>query len=523
MSHRRQFAKIIAAAFLSTLCGCTDQPVFEKLFSTDHFDYYIEPGAEPPCDGTGEWLERYYKANAKFFGAELPAGDKIEYHLVGSDESMAAVGCADVGGCAPPGRIYSLLPLHSHEIVHANAYSIGNPPLLFQEGLATMLGCTQTDDSLEQADISAPIEDLIDSDAFEAWRIEHGFGAYDAAASFVRHVIHTFGLPNFLAFYAQASHDGSSDDVKRVFKREFGLSIDDAFSSWRKLPAPLPGDLCLRLMECDTMMPLLGDGDAKLECGPTGGFGAMREAVFKFQIEDDQSMHITTAPSQSAPIELSFVDFYRCESGNVSANNEYTFGFILDNKHDLIVDPHRSSLHHVLDAPPGDYVAWFMSPAETQIHVEVEDSGSPMREGCTPGVSPLPLMNNQELVLTTRWSDHACSGFWCPGHSWDVVIGSEGAIGWDPLFNNGAMAPFIPEKLYLCSDPCPTDPNACETLTLDANTGKPAQSKQTFAPGTIVHIGAPLAPLKEHFSVRMRLVPPCNGNVPCTDPWHGPR
>ncbi len=522
MPHHQQFAKILTVISLSALCGCTDQPVFEKLFSTDHFDYYVEVGAEPPCDGTGEWLERYYKANAKFFGAELPAGDKIEYYLVDSDGSMAAVGCPSLGGCAQTTRIYDLFPLTPHEVVHANAYLIGEPPAVFQEGLAEVLGC-RTISYDAPLDTTHPIENLLETHVFTEWRVKHGYGVYRTAANFVRYLIDTFGVTSFLKFYANTKRDATCPEIESSFQKEFGADIYETLANWRKLPAPLPGDMCLRLMECDSTMPLLDNGELDFKCGPWGGFGPISEAVVRLPIADGIVKQIDSKPSQLEPIKISSASYYRCEGGNLGAMGEVTFGMLWDNKRNIIVDPHRSSLHHVLDAPPGDYVAWFMSPAETQIHVEVEDSGSPMREGCTPGVSPLPLMNNQELVLTTRWSDHACSGFWCPGHSWDVVIGSEGAIGWDPLFNNGAMAPFIPEKLYLCSDPCPTDPNACETLTLDADTGKPAQSKQTFTPGTIVHIGAPLAPLKEHFSVRMRLVPPCNGNVPCTDPWHGPR
>src|SRR4051812_42826864 len=88
---------LLCIALLSlAACGEND-PAFTKLFTSDHFDYYVEQGATPPCDGVDQWLERYYSANAKFLGAELPPGERIQYYL---GQSPASLGCPpDSGGC----------------------------------------------------------------------------------------------------------------------------------------------------------------------------------------------------------------------------------------------------------------------------------------------------------------------------------------------------------------------------------------------------------------------------------------
>ncbi len=111
---------------------------------------------------------------------------------------------------------------------------------------------------------------------------------------------------------------------------------------------------------------------------------------------------------------------------------------------------------------------------------------------------------------TSRWMERACNGFWCPGYGWDVAIGpTGGAVHLSMYLHSGTQV--FPDKVYLCSKPCPASPDECEVLSLDPTGATRPQSKHEFPPGTIVHIGVPLAPLKEHFSLRMRLIPPCNG------------
>jgi hypothetical protein len=44
-------------------------------------------------------------------------------------------------------------------------------------------------------------------------------------------------------------------------------------------------------------------------------------------------------------------------------------------------------------------------------------------------------------------------------------------------------------------------------LELDTEMGGRVRTKQAFAPGTVLHLGAPNAPDAEHFIVRLRVAP----------------
>ncbi len=517
----QDLAKLIPVMTLGTLCGCGG-PVYDKLFSTEHFDYYVEQGVEAPCDEAGEWLERYYAAYAKFLGAEPPPGEKIEYYVVGKSASIFAE-CGDMAnGCVKDGTVYAGVHIMPHEIAHANAFWLGDPPLLFKEGIAVVMSCTGVDGHT-LVDTSPPLEDWLESSAWVQERDSRGFAIYPVAASFVRFLIDVFGVDRFLAFYAHTPGDASSAEIKNSFKDEFGVSLDSALSDWRTHPDPLSRGFCLRLMECDTSAPVLEDGAVKLGCGPSSGTSEQFVAMGRFRVNSERTQHIVAAPAMVGPQAITQANIYHCSMGSLLGQPMTAAGYVISQDGKVVVNPTRPTRRFILDVPEGDYFASFASSAQTQIGIEMTDSTTPMRNGCTPATEPLVLRDTDDIVLTSRWMDRPCSGFWCPGHSWDVVIGpTGGSIILSAMKLNGEM-PYSSDTVYLCSEPCPTDASKCEAVSLDPSGTTGPQSKQVFAPGTIVHMGAPLAPLKEHFSLRMRLVPPCNGRVPCTDPWHGPR
>lgn len=498
---------LLGAALLSlTACG-GDKPVFTKLFTTEHFVYYVEEGVAPPCDGTDQWLERYYRANAKFLGATLPPGERIEYYLARIRDSL---GCTSphAAACAKGTTIRATTPVHVHEIVHANAFLLGEPPVLFEEGLAVILGCTKSTDTAGPLDTSDPIEAQVESAAFIARRDAEGTVAYNASASFVRYLIDELGLSRFSSFYARAPWGGSRAEIDAVFQAEMGIGLDAAFSDWRTKPAPYYGDLCLRLMECDPGMPPLADAELTVGCGPSGISGVNQEALFRFEVHDERILHVTTEPVPTEPQVSPGVAFYRCPSGDAIGTSGSTAQLRADTDLNPYIDPAQPGKAFALDVPPGEYVAWFSALAEARVHVDVEERRSPMRTlACQAAEEPLALDDKHQTTLTSRWIERPCTGPWCPGQSWDVSIGMTGGALEAQALAVHSEAQISPGEIYICAEPCPADTSSCEILALDLLEGSRVRSKQTFEPGAVLHLGAPAAADAGYFALQLRVAP----------------
>jgi len=259
-------------------------------------------------------------------------------------------------------------------------------------------------------------------------------------------------------------------------------------------------------MECDPSMPSLTDTNATMGCGPWGGI--TNEALLRFEVPKDRLLHITMDPVETDPYFSVGVNFYRCAGGDAIGTFTRAIQARVDwadrNWH---IDPAQPGGAVALDVLPGEYVAWFQGSEETGIHFDVEERLSPMRNtACQPAKEPLALDDKHPTTLTTRWIERPCQGPWCPGQSWDVSIGPTGGALEAQALAFGTEPNFSPGELYICAEPCPKDTSKCEVLTLDPE-GRPVRSTQTFAPGAVLHLGAPAAPFADRFSVRLRVVP----------------
>lgn len=505
-------SRLLLGASLLSLAACGGES-YTKLFETEHFVYYAQEGPSLPCDGTAQWLERYYSANAKFLGVTLPPGEQIEYYLLESTEPLAQFGCEieGTGGCTDGTTIHSHLKVHAHEIVHANASLLGRPPQLFKEGLAEVLGCWTTSEGPD--DMSAPIEILVESGSFLDWSSNSGAVAYHESASFVRYLIDRFGTSRFLSFYARAPERGDREEIDSVFQEEMGVALDDAFSDWRQRPAPYGSDWCLRLMECDPSMPPLVDHPAgpagvdtevTLGCATTGASN-QPEALRRFEVPEGGTVYVTTEPLQAAYEKPPRVQFYRCTGGGANGVFEHTSGFGVNADGKAGLDPAEPTRTFALNVSPGAYVAWFTGREEATINVKLVERGSPMRDTpCQAAEDPLVLEDERQTTLMTRWIERPCDGPWCPGQGWDVSIGATGGAVEAQIVSAGAS--FSPGEIYICSDPCPEDASECEVLVLDPEGGQ-VQSKQIFEPGAVLHLGAPTAVYADRFSVELRVAP----------------
>ena len=504
----------VVALSLAACGGEPDEPRFTKLFTSDHFVYYVEEGVDPPCDGTREWIEHFYSVNAKFMGATLAPGARIEYHY--APNGFSGVCPADVSGCTFGTTIYSKQPAHAHEIVHANASLVGDAPALFSEGLAEVLSCGRTGDIGGAIDLSDPIESLVETAAFRGYK-KIKYGPYGTSAVFVRYLIDRFGSSRFFSFYARAPSDGGRQEIEEAFQAEMGVRLDDAFSDWRTKPPPYFGDRCLRLMECDPSIPALaghpaagsgagGDVEVALGCGPNAALPVLREAILRFEVPEDRIVHLTTEPVLSDPQSIPRVKFYRCGGGDVVGTGNATSGRVAGADGAFHVDPARPGAAFALDVPPGEYVAWFDANeigVEARVRVDLAEQPSPMRSAaCQAAEEPLALDDKHPTRLASRWIERPCQGPWCPGQSWDVSIGATGGA----LEVVSCGAEFSPGEIYICSDPCPEDASECEVLVLDPEGGR-VQSKQIFEPGAVLHLGAPAAVYADRFVVQLRVAP----------------
>lgn len=502
-------------ALLLVAAGCGDESVSvpdarpsasTPLFTTEHFSYFVEDGdASDVCDGIAEWMETYYDAYAGFFGVDLPPGERIEYHLYGSKESVQrAFGC-EANACAKGTKIGAVYPFIAHEVVHAVGALHGDPPALFEEGLASVLDCAGAGDS-SKIDKTVPLEELVETQAFKAWFLEYGHAAlYAASKSFVRYLLDRHGTQRFLAFRAEVTRGDSRAEVASVFHASFDVSIDEAFADWRTQPPRHHGDSCLPVAECGPAIPELASGDIRLGCGTSGGENLAREALFRVQTSAGKLLHISTRPEYTDTAVSSVYELHRCDGGLVFGRAEHTAWYVgVDGT--LRFDPDQLWNASAIDVPAGDYVVWFASKEDAALSLEVSERDTPMRGAeCTVAEEPLLLGSDHQTTLASRWVDRTCDGPWCPGKTWDVSIGPDGgALEAQAAVVINAVGEFSPRQLYVCSEPCPGDWSSCELLDLDTETGQRVRTAQVFPPGTVLRLGAPNSLDEEHFTIRLR-------------------
>ena len=521
-----------AASLLSALAGCSDAgvpfatapaapdpepvptPEETPLFTTEHFEYYQQEGAAPVCaEAAAEWLERYYAAYSSFVGVELPPGKRIKYFHVANRASLnEKVGCELADGCAKGLAVGSLLAILPHELVHAVASLHNRAPSLFSEGLAEVLSCSSIADTAGEVEMTVALEELVESNAFAAIDDKNELiGAYGASKSFVRYLIDQYGAPAFLSFYGVGPHDGTRAQIAEAFASSFGVGLDEAFADWRARPTAHHDEVCLRVTECASTMPSLVDGDVHLRCGPTGDLSFNRDALLRFEVpEGGRLPRFRTTPVKTNPAVSSLMELYRCDGGQVLGFPEHTAGLQFDDDGELQFDPAQPSSELAFDVPAGNYLARFVSHTEADVHVDVEDQPSPMRgAGCAPAAQPLALGRDFQTTLGSRWAERPCDGPWCPGAGFDVSVGAPGGVleVQAPVILD-VETNFAPEKLYVCTEPCPANPSDCEVLVLDTEQGSKVRTQQTFASGTVLYLGAPYAPDSERLTIKMRVVPP---------------
>jgi len=281
---RGALALVIGAIALS---GCHVEPSPEPTFETENFRYYVD-SSRARCDRVTAWLEHYAMSLKRTLGT---SPGKIDYHLYSDTVALTDSGC-DALGCTTGNEVRSVFPVHSHELVHVYANALGHPPSLFEEGLASVLGCT----SEPSTQTMTNVDDVITSAGFEeAPRAD----AYATSASFVRHLRDRHGHEAFLDVYARLSHDASRTDISSAFVDAFRTSLNDEIAAWRAAP---PTVICDRQIEC-SMMHIARERQTQVDllCGRQG---PPAELVFRVDIKRDSVFELEFSGSPTRGISI---------------------------------------------------------------------------------------------------------------------------------------------------------------------------------------------------------------------------
>lgn len=444
LKHRNHLVTAFAGLLFAS---CADAgPQLAHVFSSEHFEYYIEEGIEPPCPEVLEWLERFYESFSQYLGVELPEGERFVY--IKGSTSFVQRECNGADRCHGRGTVYSIYNIDRHELVHAHNWLLGWAPSLFNEGLAEVLGCFQV--YLEQELRWTP-DDLrlvMTSDAYRMTRHEEPLTTQLKSMSFVRYLLDHFGKEAFVAFYRSfpsvQDHYATEEVIEERFLAAFGEPFDVVAEAWYVSPHREMDELCLYFPECEQFDAMQGNtAEVKLSCGDRGlrTTAAVYGGVQPIVLERDEWLLMQAYADED--VESVAFSLRRCEGGIATAF-ELGFGFE--------VGPRRRT--GVLRLPAGRYFASFTSRQPATVDFQAI---SLTRDDASCGVDrdPISLSPDEHLIVYRRWiEDETCNGLdaapWCPGGvALDIIPSEDGELG---LTVDGPSR--VEQAYYLCEELC---------------------------------------------------------------------
>ena len=167
---------------------------------------------------------------------------KIDYYKYPSQQALrertGSTSTGVVRRTATGQAIHTVRRYDPHEVTHAVSHHLGEPPAIFDEGLATLYGWkldtvhTDAHDRamalLEQGRLPALRLILVDGD----FRRYKSYPAYAAAGSFVGHLMNRYGPEGIRSLFA-LDRFSQSDEIAVAFERIYGESIDVFEEAWR--------------------------------------------------------------------------------------------------------------------------------------------------------------------------------------------------------------------------------------------------------------------------------------------------
>lgn len=236
-----RLATALLATATATACG-QRAPLPDQVTTTKWMKYHHWPD-EPPCRDALDHLDAMIDFIAGHFAIRPGPIDYYKYRP--EERALVSAFCQHGASACAEGKVaYTRAWSHDHEVVHTVLDQIGNPPQLFVEGIAVIMGCGTSGYAGMPVDPATPLERLVSSDAWDTDYPLNGGANYAAAGSFTRWLLDHHGAAAFIDFYARAPHHGG-DKALDTFASAFGVTLGDALAQWRASNPPPVGSQCL--------------------------------------------------------------------------------------------------------------------------------------------------------------------------------------------------------------------------------------------------------------------------------------
>ena len=204
-------------------------PGFELRAQSEHFAFY---GHERSGKPDVKRSERFLAQVEKTLGHDV-AGRSPYVLVEHASDIFAATGLYAEGVTDQAGMIMSVRGYHPHEIVHRVAGELGDPGLLFHEGLAVALGekgriqGERVDGLARRALERHRFEDFL-----EGFRAQPAMEAYAVAGSFVGHLLRRHSAAQVADFFRACGRRGRP--CPEAFARIFGIGLEQAAAEWQR-------------------------------------------------------------------------------------------------------------------------------------------------------------------------------------------------------------------------------------------------------------------------------------------------
>lgn len=223
-----------------------------QIAEREHFVFYFVRGdsyAESRLESVASQREKVYRELARKLNPDFEG--RVAFFLFPDADTKYAFTFHRGDGWAVGGKVIveifnpdkQLDP--NHELVHVITSPLGNPPAMFNEGLAAYLQEGErwdgyTVDAWARAfhaeDLLFPLPVLF---AFTDIGSEktRGLISYPQAASVVKYLVETHGWEKFLEAFRELQGDDSQEGIQAnrvIFRRIFGASVEEIESAWLK-------------------------------------------------------------------------------------------------------------------------------------------------------------------------------------------------------------------------------------------------------------------------------------------------